>query len=106
MSNVTASRGVLDPASPHLLPEVEIVCRMAMATLPDSKVDWAGYIDDYDRIRDRIAVVYPTIYADFGARIANPRGFHLDIPPRRRVWPTPNGKANLDRKSTRLNSSH
>src|SRR3546814_13143595 len=68
---------------------------MAMATLPDSKVDWAGYIDDYDRIRDRIAEVYPTIYADFGARIANPRGFHLDIPPRRRVWPTPNGKANF-----------
>jgi len=95
MSNVTASRGVLDPASPHLLPEVEIVCRMAMATLPDSKVDWAGYIDDYDRIRDRIAAVYPAIYADFGARIANARGFHLDIPPRRRVWPTPNGKANF-----------
>jgi len=95
MSNVTASRGVLDPASPHLLPEVEIVCRMAMATLPDSKVDWVGYIDDYDRIRDRIAEVYPAIYADFAARIANPRGFHLDIPPRRRVWPTPNGKANF-----------
>ncbi|MBB5706679.1 FdhF/YdeP family oxidoreductase [Sphingopyxis panaciterrulae] len=95
MSNVTASRGVLDPASPHLLPEVEIVCRMAMATLSGSKVDWAGYIDDYNRIRDRIAEVYPTIYADFGARIANPRGFHLDIPPRRRVWPTPNGKANF-----------
>ncbi len=55
MSNVTASRGVLDPASAHLLPEVEIVCRMAMAALPDSKVDWASYIDDYSRIRDRIA---------------------------------------------------
>src|SRR3546814_18287270 len=68
---------------------------MARATLPDSKVDWAGDIDDYDRIRDRIAEVYPTIYADFGARIADPRGFHLDIPPRRRVWPTPNGKANF-----------
>src|SRR3546814_2231980 len=54
MSNVTASRGVLDPASPHLLPEVEIVCRMAMATLRDSKVDWAGYIDAYHCIRDRI----------------------------------------------------
>ena len=40
MANVSASRGVLDPASPSLKPEVEIVCRMAMATLPDSKVDW------------------------------------------------------------------
>src|SRR3546814_7203223 len=90
MSNVTASRGVLDPASDHLLPEAEIVCRMAMATLPGSQVDWASYIDDYGRIRDKIAEVYPAIYTDFGARIADPRGFHLDIPPRRRVWPTPN----------------
>src|SRR3546814_762548 len=149
MSNVTASRGVLDPASEHLLPETEIVCRMAMATLPDSRVDWARYIDDYGLIRDKIAEVYPEIYAGFSERIKAPAGFHLDIPPRRRVWPTPNGKANflilpglavnapvgdpamlrlatvrshdqfnttiysyndryrgVDRKSTRLNSSH
>ena len=95
MSNVTASRGVLDPASAHLLPEVEIVCRMAMAALPDSKVDWASYIDDYARIRDRIADVYPAVYADFGERIKAPKGFHLDIAPRRRAWLTPNGKANF-----------
>ncbi|AMU95808.1 formate dehydrogenase [Sphingopyxis terrae subsp. terrae NBRC 15098] len=95
MSNVTASGGVLDPASEHLLPEVEIVCRMAMAALPDSKVDWASYIDDYARIRDRIADVYPAVYADFGERIKAPKGFHLDIAPRRRAWLTPNGKANF-----------
>src|SRR3546814_11902950 len=41
MSNVTASRGVLDPASDHRLPEAELVCRMAMATLPGSQGDWA-----------------------------------------------------------------
>ena len=93
MSNVTASRGVLDPPSPHLLPEVEIVCRIAMATLPQSKVDWRAYIDDYDRIRDKIAEVYPAIYEGFSERIKAPRGFHLDIPPRRRVWATPNAKA-------------
>src|SRR3546814_17314204 len=68
---------------------------MAMATLPGSQVDWASYIDDYGRIRDKFAEVYPAIYTDFGARISDPRGFHLDIPPRRRVWPTPNGKANF-----------
>lgn len=95
MSNVSASRGVLEPASPHLLPEVEIVCRMAMATLPHSKVPWASYIHDYDAIRDKIAAVYPAIYGDFAEQIRNPRGFHLDVPPRRRVWPTPNGKANF-----------
>ncbi|MGH6652358.1 MAG: FdhF/YdeP family oxidoreductase [Sphingopyxis sp.] len=95
MSNVTASRGVLDPASEHLLPETEIVCRMALATLPDSKVDWARYIDDYDAIRDKIAAVYPALYEGFSERIKAPTGFHLDIPPRRRVWATPNGKANF-----------
>jgi len=95
MSNVTASRGVLTPASPQVMPEVEIVCRMAMAALPDSKVPWASYVDDYDRIRDKIAEVYPEIYAGFSERIRNPKGFHLDIPPRRRVWPTENGKANF-----------
>lgn len=95
MSNVTASRGVLEPASDQLLPEVEIVCRMAMATLPDSRVDWAGCRHDYARIRDLIAAVYPQIYAGFNERIRQPHGFHLDIAPRRRVWPTANGKANI-----------
>lgn len=95
MSNVTASRGVLTPASPDLRPEVEIVCRMALATLPDSTVPWQSYIDDYGLIRDKIAEVYPEIYASFSERIKDPKGFHLDIPPRRRVWPTPNGKANF-----------
>lgn len=95
MSNVTASRGVLDPPSEHLLTETEIVCRMAMATLPDSKVDWASYIDDYSLIRDKIAAVYPALYNGFAERIQAPQGFHLDIPPRRRAWTTPNGKANF-----------
>ncbi len=95
MSNVTASRGVLDPASEHLLTETEIVCRIAMATLPASKVDWASYIDDYSLIRDKIAAVYPALYEGFAERIKAPLGFHLDIPPRRRVWVTPDGKANF-----------
>ncbi|HDS1630621.1 TPA: FdhF/YdeP family oxidoreductase [Stenotrophomonas maltophilia] len=95
MSNVTASRGVLEPVSTDVLPEVEIVCRMALATLPHSKVDWAGCMHDYASIRELIAAVYPEIYTGFNERIQQPHGFHLDIPPRRRVWPTPNGKANI-----------
>ncbi|HFF5999620.1 FdhF/YdeP family oxidoreductase [uncultured Stenotrophomonas sp.] len=95
MSNVTASRGVLEPVSADVLPEVEIVCRMAMAALPHSKVDWAGCMHDYALIRELIAAVYPEIYTGFNERIQQPHGFHLDIPPRRRVWPTPNGKANI-----------
>lgn len=95
MSNVTASRGVLEPVSAEVLPEVEIVCRMALATLLDSRVDWAGCMHDYAPIRELIAAVYPEIYTGFNERIQQPHGFHLDIPPRRRVWPTPNGKANI-----------
>ncbi|MBS0477232.1 MAG: FdhF/YdeP family oxidoreductase [Proteobacteria bacterium] len=95
MAKVTASRGVLEPASPHCLSEVEILCRIARAVLPESPIDWEGYAVDFGGIRDRIAEVYPAIYADFNARIADPEGFYLDVPPRRRVWPTPNGKANF-----------
>ena len=95
MSNITASRGVLEPVSPDVLPEVEIVCRMAQATLPDSRIPWRDYITDYGLIRDRIAAVYPSIYTGFAERIRDPKGFHLDVAPRRRVWLTPNGKANF-----------
>nr|WP_294851112.1 FdhF/YdeP family oxidoreductase [uncultured Sphingomonas sp.] len=95
MANVTASRGVLDPVSDNTLPEVDIVCRMARAVLPESKIDWEAYARDYDLIRDKIADVYPEIYSDFSERIKAPMGFHLDVPPRHLVWPTPNGKANF-----------
>lgn len=95
MSNVTASRGVFEPVTQEVLPETEIVCRMAMATLPASKTPWDLYMQDYGMIRDKIAEVYPSIYTDFSERIKNPKGFHLDIPPRRRVWKTPSSKANF-----------
>ncbi|MBS0481037.1 MAG: FdhF/YdeP family oxidoreductase [Proteobacteria bacterium] len=95
MSNVTASRGVLDPVSDQCLPEVDIVCRLARAVLPDSPIPWDDFARDYGLIRDRIAQVYPEIYHDFAERVANPTGFHLDVPPRRLVWPTANGKANF-----------
>ncbi len=95
VSNVTASRGVLEPASPHLKPEVEIVCRMARAALPSSRVPWESYIENYDLIRQKIGEVYPEIYSGFQERIKDPKGFHLDVPPRRLIWPTPNGKANF-----------
>ena len=95
MSNITASRGVLEPVSADVLPEVEIVCRMARATLPGSQIPWEAYAADYGLVRDRIAAVYPAIYAGFAERIRDPKGFHLDVAPRRRVWLTPNGKANF-----------
>ncbi|QBL92623.1 Protein YdeP [Komagataeibacter saccharivorans] len=95
MSNVTASRGVLHPASPDLRSEIEIVCRMARATLPDSSIAWESFIDDYDLIRDRIAQVYPDLYAGFNTRIRATKGFALPVPPRERRWNTLTGRANF-----------
>lgn len=63
--------------------------------MPDSATEWETYAKDFGPIRDKIAEVYPEIYSDFNQRIADPEGFYLDVPPRRLVWPTPNGKANF-----------
>ncbi|KZK98320.1 Formate dehydrogenase H [Pseudovibrio sp. Ad26] len=95
MSKVSASRGVLEPASQYLKSEVEIVCRMAMATLPNSVVNWGSFITNYNLIREKISEVYPEIYSDFLVKIRIPEGFYLDVPARRLVWNTPNGKANF-----------
>jgi molybdopterin-dependent oxidoreductase alpha subunit len=93
MSAVHASRGHLDPASPHLLSEVDIVCRLAMATLPDSPIPWATYRADYRSIREEIAASVPG-FADYEARVGRGPGFTLPHPPRdRRTFPTPTGRA-------------
>jgi len=63
-----------------------------MATLPETKVDWAGLIADYDAIRDKIEAVYPDFH-DYNARIRKPGGFRLSLGPTERVWHTKSGKA-------------
>jgi molybdopterin-dependent oxidoreductase alpha subunit len=94
MSNVHASRGRLDPASPDLLSEVAIVSRLARAVLGDS-LGWAGFEADYAEIRDRISRVVPG-FADYERRIADPAGFTLPHPPRdSRSFPTATGRANF-----------
>jgi molybdopterin-dependent oxidoreductase alpha subunit len=92
MSMVHASRGKLEPASEHLRSEPAIIAGIAAATLPDSKVDWMHLIENYDRIRDKIEIVFPE-FKDYNERIRHPGGFRLPIPPADRVWKTPSGKA-------------
>jgi len=94
MSMVHASRGTLPPASSLLKSEPAIVAGIARATLPDSRVDWDGFIANYDRIRDAIERVFPD-FADYNARVRVPHGFRLDSPASRREWRTPSGKANF-----------
>ncbi|MFN8017123.1 MAG: FdhF/YdeP family oxidoreductase [Acidimicrobiales bacterium] len=96
MSVVHASVGRLEPASPHLRSEVDIVCSLAAAVLGlDDDVPWRSFAEDYDRIRDRIEAVVPG-FTDFNRRIDHPGGFVLPHPPRdTRTFPTPSGKAQL-----------
>ncbi|MDR6291612.1 molybdopterin-dependent oxidoreductase alpha subunit [Inquilinus ginsengisoli] len=94
MSMVHASRGTLPPASDQLRSEPAIVAGLALATLPGTKVDWAGLVADYARIRDKIEAVYPDFH-DFNARIATPGGFRLTVAASDRKWLTPSGKANF-----------
>ncbi|MEU5277508.1 FdhF/YdeP family oxidoreductase [Streptomyces asoensis] len=96
MGMVHASRGRLVPASPHLLSEPAIVCRLARRVLgADSKVPWEEFERDYAAIRDRIARVIPG-FEDFNARVARPEGFTLPHAPRdERRFPTATGKANF-----------
>ena len=61
---VHRSKGVLEPASPHLKSEPAIIAGIARATLQDkTTVDWEGLIADYDRIREHIEHVVPGFYA-------------------------------------------
>jgi molybdopterin-dependent oxidoreductase alpha subunit len=94
MSMVHASRGGLKPASEHLKSEPAIIARMAMATLPNTKVNWAELISDYGKIRDAIEGVFPA-FADFNDRVKRPGGFRLYIAASEREWLTPTGKANF-----------
>ncbi|MFI6529981.1 FdhF/YdeP family oxidoreductase [Streptomyces uncialis] len=96
MGMVHASRGRLAPASPGLLSEPAIVCRLARAALGTrSAVPWETFERDYATIRDRIARVVPG-FEDFNARVAHPGGFTLPHAPRdERRFPTATGKANF-----------
>jgi molybdopterin-dependent oxidoreductase alpha subunit len=93
---VHASHGKLEPASPSLMSEVAIVCRLARRVLgDDSPLPWAEFEADYDTIRDRIARVVPGC-TDYNRRVRGPDGFVLPHPPRdERKWPTKSGKAEI-----------
>ncbi len=85
MSMVHLSSGINAPASAGLLSEPAIVARLAAATLPNSKTPWLWLIEDYDRIRDRIAAVFDP-FKDFNTRVRTPGGFHLTNSAAERLW--------------------
>ena len=92
MSMVHASIGRATPASPHLMSEPAIVCALARAALPDSKLPWEAWADDYSLLRDRIAEMMPA-FKDFNERIKTPGGFYLGNTAAERRWAVAGGKA-------------
>ena len=81
VSAVHASQGPLEPASPHLRSEVDIVCSLALATLGEEHVvPWAEMRDDYSEIRRRIGRVVPGCEA-YDEKVDQPGGFVLPHPP-------------------------
>ncbi|WP_426752755.1 FdhF/YdeP family oxidoreductase [Myxococcus sp. Y35] len=95
MGVVSASRGTVAPASEHLLSEPVIVARLASAVLgARSSVPWLSLVEDYDRIRERIARVIPG-FDDFNRRVREPGGFALPNGPREGRFTTASGKAHF-----------
>jgi anaerobic selenocysteine-containing dehydrogenase len=94
MSMVHGSQGRLKPASQELRSEPAIIALLARATLPDTKVNWAAMVADYDRIREGIEAVLP-MFANYNARIRLPGGFYLENAAAQRRWSTSDGKAHF-----------
>jgi molybdopterin-dependent oxidoreductase alpha subunit len=92
MAMVHISHGMKEPGSPHQRSECSILGGMAKATLAESKTPWQDYVDDYDRIRDTMAMALEG-FDDFNARARHPHGFRLAQPARDRVFLTASGRA-------------
>jgi len=92
MGIVHSSEGKKVPASPHLLSETAIVCRLAQALWPDGDLPWKTYEENYDHIRTAISKVIPGT-ADYNQRVRRPEGFYLPNCAREGKFNTPIGKA-------------
>jgi len=94
MSMVHASAGFNRPASDHLRSEPWIVSGIARAVLPDSRIPWEGFRDDYTLIRDKIEQVF-TDFENYNEKILREGGFWLGNSAKARDWKTATGKANF-----------
>jgi molybdopterin-dependent oxidoreductase alpha subunit len=76
MGVVQQSKGILKPISNTLLSEPAIVCGLAKATLPGSKINWDKYLQHYDHIRADIEKTIPG-FENYNERVRIPGGFYL-----------------------------
>lgn len=94
MGVIQKSAGPLQPPSEELKSEVRIVAELGDKLLPDSGIDWLGYSENYDRIRDSIEAVIPG-FSEYNKRVRLPGGFYLPNGARERNFNTTTGKANF-----------
>ena len=95
MGLVHSSRGVLDPASKHLLSEPAIVGRLSQAVFGKGHtVKWGPMFENYDVVREHIAHVIPG-FEDYNKRVRRPSGFYLPNGAREGKFNTPDGKAHF-----------
>jgi molybdopterin-dependent oxidoreductase alpha subunit len=82
MGCVHLSSGNLEPPSPHVRSEVQILAGMARALFGDEDpTEWERFAVDHDAVRDRIAAVVPG-FEDLNRRVRDPGGFTLPHGPR------------------------
>ncbi len=95
MACVHRSQGRLPPVSKDLRSEPAIVAGIARAALGErSYVPWEDLVEDYDRIRERIARVVPG-FEDMNRRVRTKKGFVLARGPAERRFETASGKAHF-----------
>jgi molybdopterin-dependent oxidoreductase alpha subunit len=95
MGIINPSRGTFEPASEHLLSEVQIVARLARAVLGErSTLPWEKWASDYSLIRTEIESVIPG-FDRFNERIAKGTFYLPNAPRDRREFRTQTGKANF-----------
>ena len=93
MGVVHQSQGTLEPISDHLLSEIEIVARLAEATLGEkATLDFRSVARNYDRVRDLIEKTIPD-FENFNERARIPGGFYLRNGATNREFETKSGKA-------------
>jgi molybdopterin-dependent oxidoreductase alpha subunit len=82
MGCVHLSRGHLEPPSPEVRSEVQILAGLARALFgSQDPTDWERFAVDHDAVRDRIAAVVPG-FEDMNRRVRAPGGFLLPHGPR------------------------
>ncbi|MCL1123162.1 FdhF/YdeP family oxidoreductase [Shewanella surugensis] len=93
-SMVHASEGVVPSDIGEMRSEIAIIAGIAQATLGSEAIDWAYFIEDYGRIRDKISQVLPK-FKDFNNKINQAGGFYLGNFVAQYHWQTPSAKAQI-----------